>query len=662
MPAPDDEVVILESSRWSPAGIASRCKSVVLAKTFSLFPPEYAHLLSGILLGNYAGLPLDMRAQFIRTGTMHLLVASGYNCGIILAIFGLLFHLLTVPRAWRNILSILLIWSYALVAGLQPSLIRAAVIITVFLMGYLLKRAQDRLNSIIFAAFLLLAINPLSLYDPSFQLSFGAVLSIILIMPLAQPVINRWFMVDHTARLNWMHRVVLCAARIVLFSMVMAIFINIGTWPITAYHFNSVSAISMIANAVTAALALLLTLLGTMALVLAMALPSIGHAAAAPVQGLMWLLMKVIGFLGTCGWSVVYVRSPSPIVILIYYILLLMGLDYVLRRFEKARDQRRRSHSMRESALELVRREVAGVLCLVRGFSFWKKALVFGVAVAILVFVLLAGFRREDRVLSVVMVDVGQGDCIFLRTPCGHTILMDGGGTAGGEDEDTDVGMRTVEPFLRSQGVNRLDLVVLSHPHNDHLQGLVCVVRDWPVNMVLEPGIPYPSLAYSQFLREIRANHIQYRQSVRGEVLDFGDGVRAQVLNPPPMKLANTGDDTNNNAIVLRFTYGKEALLLMGDAGDAAEAEILNTGAMVRSDVLKVGHHGSSTASGDAWLDAVSPSVGMISVGKNNIFGHPSPKTLQRLLEHDVRVYRTDLGGAIFVDIGKSGHRVYRCQ
>lgn len=275
-----------------------------------------------------------------------------------------------------------------------------------------------------------------------------------------------------------------------------------------------------------------------------------------------------------------------------------------------------------------------------------EKLAIFSLAL-IAAIIWLVALRNKPETLIAVFLDVGQGDCIFLRTPSGHTILVDGGGRS--DDPKTDIiGPRVVEPFLRREGVNKIDLVVLTHPHEDHVQGLVSVVRDFRVGMVLDPGIPQGSKAYQEFLKTVQRRRVLYRRATRGQEIDFGDGVRARVLNPPPNHLVGTEDDTNNNSIVLRITYGKSAILLTGDAGADAETDIMASGANLASDVLKVCHHGSLTGTSEEWLDAVRPKIAVISVGKNS-FGHPSKAVVERLAGRGIKVYRTDRDGAITV-------------
>jgi competence protein ComEC len=237
-----------------------------------------------------------------------------------------------------------------------------------------------------------------------------------------------------------------------------------------------------------------------------------------------------------------------------------------------------------------------------------------------------------------------MSSCSLIRTPSGRTMLIDGGSESG-----NDIGYKLIEPFLRRQGVNRIDVLVLTHPHADHMSGLPAVARDFRVGMVLEPGIPHPSKTYSDFLIAVRERGIPYRKAARGQVLDLGDGTKAQVLNPPAERLVGTEDDINGNSIVLRVTSGRSSIMLMGDAGRDAEAVILESAGSLRCDALKVAHHGSNDSTSDAWLDAVNSQIAVISVGRNNPFGHPSRDVLERLTARGIRVYRTDQDGAVEV-------------
>ncbi len=272
------------------------------------------------------------------------------------------------------------------------------------------------------------------------------------------------------------------------------------------------------------------------------------------------------------------------------------------------------------------------------------------------------------------MLDVGEGDSILVQTPSGRTLLIDSGGSRrpdGGasgrangspSDEEDPIGEQVLMPELRRLGVGEINVLLITHPHGDHIGGMPAVLRDEKVDAVLDgTTLPYPSAGYRRLVAEIRERKLSYAPARRGDSIDFGDGVRAAVLNPPSGTLAyGTGFDDktiNDYSAVVRLSYGRTVLLLDGDAEQEAEDDMLAhyPAGYLKAAALKVGHHGSRNASSDEWLSAVGPSVAVISCGKGNLFHHPHQETLDRLSRHGIRAYRTDQNGTVtVVSDGKS--------
>lgn len=234
-------------------------------------------------------------------------------------------------------------------------------------------------------------------------------------------------------------------------------------------------------------------------------------------------------------------------------------------------------------------------------------------------------------------LDVGQGDAILVQYG-NKTMLVDGGPIDAGP---------TVASYLKSRGVSSIDVIVSTHPHADHIGGLLTVLDEFPVKVVYDIGIPHTTQTYETYLTLIDEKNIRFIVPKCGDTLDLAPGVVVQVLSPPPGGLP--GEDLNENSMVLRIAHGDVAFLLASDAGFEAEDAMLASGLDLKSDVLKVGHHGSRYSSGEGFLKAVDPKYSVIDVGSSNVYGHPAPETVARLEEIGSKVYRTDRDGNIIM-------------
>jgi competence protein ComEC len=283
------------------------------------------------------------------------------------------------------------------------------------------------------------------------------------------------------------------------------------------------------------------------------------------------------------------------------------------------------------------------------------------------------------RAPTLTFIDVGQGDACLIRLPNGANVLVDGGGSprapcrsddcAGAapgtlarslRTDCLDVGRDVLARYLRHEHVRRLDLLVLTHPHDDHLWGLNALLdarEGFEVRAVLDAGQAFDSVAHREWTELLRRRGLTPIVGRRGTRLSM-EGVGLTVLHPPPRFLRGTRSDENNNSVVLRLDLPGTRVLLAGDA--EAEAEDSMSGEELRADVLKLGHHGSATSTGEAWLQRVRPRIAVISCGPRNLFGHPRRVTLDRLRRQGAEVYRTDQDGAVTLVLDRYGWKARR--
>ncbi len=291
----------------------------------------------------------------------------------------------------------------------------------------------------------------------------------------------------------------------------------------------------------------------------------------------------------------------------------------------------------------------AGVWLAVVGVAWWlwncpRRPWLFAARIAFASTVFLSTSLLDVvsldacRCLTVFFLDVGQGDAALLRTPAGRWIEIDG----GPRTPLGDAGQRIVIPFLRRARAS-LAVVVATHGDADHLGGLPAVIGAFPPRLVLEPGEPLGRPLYLEFLAAVEASGARYRAARAGDRIEL-DGVTLDVLSPDSAWLA-LPLEVNEHGVVLRVSYGAERLLFQADAGLPVEAQL--AGRVGRVEVLKVGHHGSRSATSDAWLDELQPHAAVISVGRRNNYGHPAPEVVERLAQHGIRVFRTDRDGTI---------------
>jgi len=589
-------------------------------------PEPEAALAQGILLGRRASLPDDLKEDLNDTNTSHLIAVSGYNVTLIAGLFiaALAWLIGRRPAAWLALLAII---AYAVLVGAQPSVQRAAIMGGLYIVGTALGRQRGALQGLALAGAGMTAFDPLLLKDISFQLSFASALGLIVFSPALRARIE-------AALARWSRdRELAGPLRSVIELLAVTVAAIAFTLPITAVNFHRISLIAIPAN--------LLTVPAFPVIMVSSALTAFGGMIAAPVGTFLgWItwapvayMVEVVTLLADLPFAAVSVGGLTTTHAFAYYAAL-AGIVWLTAR-RPAKLVLPRAPAWASDLLSSLARPLAALPAL-------GVAIVLALATVLVWLLIMAS--PGDR-LSVTFLDVGQGDAILIRSPSGHNILVDGG--PSGEAITAALGRHL--PFWD----RRLHLVVLTHPDQDHMAGLVTVLERYDVDQVLAPAMTKESHALDAWQEAIAARDIPATEAFVGQWLDLGGGAMLSVLHPPRDGLDD--DDEDDSSLVLKLSLGDAAFLLTGDIGADGEAYLLSNHADLRAPVLKVAHHGSGESTSTAFLAAVQPLTAVISVGEDNPYVHPSPRTLDRLGARPV--FRTDRHGD--VQITTDGHKLW---
>ncbi|SFE99636.1 competence protein ComEC [Paenibacillus catalpae] len=647
---------------WTAAAMLGRVDAArdwLGARVDQLYPADQSGYMKGLVLGIREDLDPEQFQQFSRLGLTHILAISGLHVAVFIYALGAVLRLLRMTRERMLVALMFAVPFYVLLSGSSPSVVRAGLMTMLALLAARMDKLKDGLHLLAAAAAAMLIWNPYFVQDVGFQLSFAVTAGLIMFV---QPV--------RRAMPDWPR------GKALLDLLAVTVVAQVVSFPLTIYYFNQFHLLSIPANLVLVPfISFIVMPIGAVALLIGMLWPFGGQLlAAVSVYANDWTFLLVSKLGEVDALRTIWATPPLWWIVAWY-----LSLAVFCRMLPAAPVAVQADLDETQPLQGGVEPDTAPIWELQEE----RKLPVWRIRRTGLIFALLAGSGLLlyayfpdvwNRTADVDVLDVGQGDSIYIRTPEGKRILVDGGGTlsfrkAGEEwrkrSDPFEVGGKVVVPLLMKRGVHALDLLVISHLDSDHIRGLQAVLETIPVKAIVWNGSLKPDEDAEAILRTAVQKGIPLYRAELGKQWKVDRNTELTVLWPPPAagREIPRVDEQNDDSVVLYMRIYSSAFLLSGDISSVAESSILSRlqdiGAAPLSvnpiDVLKVAHHGSKYSTSEEWLRFWRPLQAAISVGATNTYGHPHPDVLKRLEAASAAAFRTDRDGEIRYKVKRTG-------
>ncbi len=564
----------------------------------TVLPPEKSAILKAMVTGDKDDIDSITRELYAQAGIMHILAISGLHISLIsFYIFYILEKFLKCNKRKCSIIVLMCLVFYLFFAGFSPSAIRAVIMIGIGLIGNIFYYESDALNNVAIAATCILLVQPLYLWDVGFQLSFIIVTGILLGSDIIKNSTLPYY-IKNTLGFSFIASVV--------------------SFPIMAYHFYFVSVIGILVNIIILPLTSILLGIGMIVGIVGLFSIQVATFLSGIVYYILWFYEKVCIWATSVPYGYILWGRPLFIIVLLCYLLLLMIYFYK------------------------------------RNNIYYKCTIIF-IEVMILIITFSNQYIFQKDKIS--FLDVGQGDAIVIQTYDKYTYIVDTGGklqaTLG-----NNTGIYTVLPYLQEQGISEIDGLFITHMDADHCFGAIELMNTIEINKIYISNYNFEKTPlYETFLKNAQKNNIPIFIIGAGDSEKLGNTMQLDVLYPYyKMKFFDVND--NHGSLVLHIKSKNTSILLTGDVGIIDETILLQQNTDLKSDILKVGHHGSKYSSTEKFLKAVQPDIAILSYGANNLYGHPHNETIERLQKQNIIFYETAKQGTITVLIDENGYTV----
>ena len=599
-----------------------------------LIPEKYSAIFTGLILGDTSKVEEEVNDDFKIANISHVLAISGMHITYIVIGIELLLKKGIGKRKTR-IITIIILVMYMFITGFAPSVVRASIMGIIMLISKLIHRKNDIWTSISLSLLILLIYNPFLILNVGLQLSYLGTIGIVCFNKNVYNFLRKLKIRNKKIRYKINRKFILLMDKIKeMLSVTLSA--QIVILPILLFNFNILGIYFFISNILVSIIIGPIIIVGFVCILISFVSIEIAKILSIFMSVGIQILIS-ISEISHLPFSKIYIPTPKVWQIVIYYIcVIVINRIYIAFNSKKP---------------DFTSIRIRNLVALLK-FKFRQNR--NKVLKVLIVFVsLLFILNTIPEKLKIHFVDVGQGDCTFITTPQNKTILIDGGGSMS---EEYDVGKSTLLPYILDRGYTKLDYVFISHFDQDHVGGILTILEELRVGQVYISKQEQDSENYQKFLKIVKDKKIQVKVLKQGDCLKIEKNLYFDILWPIEEQIQE--NVLNNNAMVMKLRYGKFSMLFTGDIEAIGEEKILDFykekgESILKSDVLKVAHHGSKTSTTQSFFEKVNPKICLIGVGKNNMFGHPTAEVLERI--NGTKIYRTDEDGEIILEVGCNG-------
>lgn len=614
--------------------ISNQILERIVLRTKRVLNEETASILLGLILGNKTDIDEQTQDDFRNASMSHILAISGMHVAYVLLGINFIFKKLFGKRN-TEIISIFILIFYMFITNFSPSIVRAGIMGIILIFSKLIYRKNDIYNTISISLFLILIYNPFLIQNLGLLLSYGGVIGIVIFNKYILNILkninvkNKIYKYKIRPKIG---RYIDKIKEIISVSISVQLFIL----PLIISSLNTFNPYFLISNLILSFVIGPVVILGFIFIILILINSSIAEIFSPLIQ-IGITILKLISNIGKLPFSKIYVATPTIFLISIYYLFLfVLFLCYNI-------------YSIKNPSKTQIR--VKNLIALMK-INLRKN----GKKVRLIIIIIILSFSVIyciPKKLKIHFIDVGQGDSSLIITPQRKTILIDGGGSS---NSDFDVGKSTLIPYILDRGFTSIDIVIISHFDQDHVGAIFTLLQELRVGRVYISKQAENSENYEKFLKIISEKNIKVYEVMAGNKIHVEKNLYLDILWPTENLISTNA--LNNNAMVFNLHYKKFSMLFTGDIEEASEKEILKLYSknkdLLKANILKVAHHGSKTSSTSEFINVVNPKIAVIGVGNNNKFGHPNENVLERLKQLGCKVFRTDLGGEISIEVNRS--------